>query len=112
MLKLRYLKEILFLSTFLIISVVFLASGLYLKNNITQALANKNNALSSERMINLSNSIIKEYQVVFKNTNRLNNFITSNPDSSTAEIEYFIKTTIAAATAASITKICDIGICG
>ena len=94
MLKLRYLKEILFLSTFLIISVVFLASGLYLKNNITQALANKNNALSSERMINLSNSIIKEYQVVFKKTNRLNNFITSNPDSSTAEIEYFIKTTL------------------
>ena len=94
MLKLRYLKEILFLSTFLIISVVFLASGLYLKNNITQALANKNNALSSERMINLSNSIIKEYQVVFKNTNRLNNFITSNPDSSTAEIEDFIKTTL------------------
>lgn len=94
MLKLRYLKEILFLSTFLIISVVFLASGLYLKNNITQALANKNNALSSERMINLSNSIIKEYQVVFKNTNRLNNFITSNPDTSTAEIEDFIKTTL------------------
>ena len=94
MLKLRYLKDILFLSTFLIISVVFLASGLYLKNNITQALANKNNALSSERMINLSNSIIKEYQVVFKNTNRLNNFITSNPDTSTAEIEDFIKTTL------------------
>lgn len=94
MLKLRYLKEILFLSTFLIISVVFLASGLYLKNNITQALAKKNNALSSERMINLSNSIIKEYQVVFKNTNRLNNFITSNPDTSTAEIEDFIKTTL------------------
>ena len=73
---------------------MFLASGLYLKNNITQALANKNNALSSERMINLSNSIIKEYQVVFKNTNRLNNFITSNPDTSTAEIEDFIKTTL------------------
>ena len=94
MVKFPYLKEILFLSTFLIISVVFLASGLYLKNNITQALANKNNALSSERMINLSNSIIKEYQVVFKNTNRLNNFITSNPDTSTAEIEDFIKTTL------------------
>ena len=89
--KIYYYKPALFLIAFVLISIIFSVCAFAIKNTFSDVLISKNNAIASERMVNLANSIDKDYQIVFKNANRLTDYIVANQDADMAQIENFIQ---------------------
>jgi|GEM_PF-1073544 len=84
----KYLVQTLVIIT---ITVVFFICANIMSSTFNNVLRIKNSTIGAERMVNLTHSMTRDYQIVFNNCNRLNTLITKNPDISIRELEDFIE---------------------
>lgn len=89
-----YYKKITYLLVFALTSAIFFFATLYLSNTFVGVVDEKNHAIGVERMINLSNEMVKDYDIIFKHTNQLANFVKEHPDSQDEDYFDFIKSTL------------------
>lgn len=90
----KYYKKFVFLGALLLTSAIFLLATLYLSGTFVKVVDEKNHAIGVERMINLSNEMVKDYDIIFQHTNKLASYIESHPNDSLKEMENFVKTVL------------------
>ena len=86
----RYFKYILYVLVALLTAIVYFFAGRYFYLSLASEIISKNNLISIERMKNVSNDMVKDYEIIFKNTSKLAKFVQNNPDVDKEKIENFI----------------------
>lgn len=90
----KYYKKLVFLGAFVLTSLVFLLATLYLSGTFVKVVDEKNHAIGVERMINLSNEMVKDYDIIFQHTNKLAAYIEAHPNDSLKQMEDFVQTVL------------------
>lgn len=90
----KYYKKLVFLGAFVLTSLVFLLATLYLSGTFVKVVDEKNHAIGVERMINLSNEMVKDYNIIFQHTNKLAAYIEAHPNDSLKQMEDFVQTVL------------------
>lgn len=75
-------------------SLVFLLATLYLSGTFVKVVDEKNHTIGVERMINLSNEMVKDYNIIFQHTNKLAAYIEAHPNDSLKQMEDFVQTVL------------------
>ena len=86
----RYFKYILYVLVALLTAIVYFFAGRYFYLSLASEIITKNNLISIERMKNVSSDMVKDYEIIFKNTTKLAKFVQNNPDADKEKIENFI----------------------
>ena len=90
----KYFKFLIFTVAIVITSLVYAVALFYTNSAFYATVDDKNNAISVERMINLSSEMVKDYDIILKNTHRLADFIRENPNATNDKIGVFISKTL------------------
>lgn len=90
----KYFKFLIFTVAIVITSLVYAVALFHTNSAFYAAVDDKNNAISVERMINLSSEMVKDYDIILKNTHRLADFIRENPNATNDKIGVFISKTL------------------
>lgn len=90
----KYYRYIVYVIAIVFTSIVYTIASVHANSAFYAAVDDKNNAISVERMINLSSEMVKDYDIILKNTHRLADFIRENPDVSNEKIGLFISKTL------------------
>ena len=86
----KHFKYFIYLLTAILTALVYFCVGRYFYLSFASDMVSKNNLASIERMKNVSNDMVRDYDIIFKNTNKLAKFIQNNPNAETKKIESFI----------------------
>ena len=86
----KHFKYILYLLSAILTALVYFCVGRYFYLSLTSDMVSKNTLVSIERMKNVSTDMVRDYDIIFKNTNKLAKFIQNNPDAENRKIENFI----------------------
>lgn len=87
----KLLKTFTYVFAFSLTTVLYAFVCYYVKNSVSVAIDDKNHSIGVERMINLSHEMIKDYEIIFKNTEKLASHIRENPNGETYEYQEFIQ---------------------
>lgn len=86
----KHFKYFIYLLTAILTALVYFCVGRYFYLSLASDMVSKNNLASIERMKNVSNDMVRDYDIIFQNTNKLAKFIQNNPNAETKKIESFI----------------------
>ncbi|MGN0903037.1 MAG: hypothetical protein ACI4M9_07115, partial [Succinivibrio sp.] len=86
----RYYKYLFIVLSFLVTGFFYAGAGFFIRYTLGEVYDEKNNLIGVERMLNLTNEMVRDYDIIFKNTKKLSDFITNHPDATHAQQENFI----------------------
>lgn len=90
-LRSKLIKTFTYGFAFTLTTVLYAFVCFYVKNAVSVAINDKNHSIGVERMINLSHEMIKDYEIIFKNTERLADHVRHNPSGQTTDYQDFIQ---------------------
>ncbi|SKA62607.1 diguanylate cyclase (GGDEF) domain-containing protein [Succinivibrio dextrinosolvens DSM 3072] len=76
---------------FFVITFLFFIAGIYLDVSLNEALEQQNSELASERMENVENDLLSNFNMVRDHAEKLSFFIENNPESKQSELKSFVE---------------------